>query len=671
MKKILLITILLNFKSFLKAEDSLGKIYNFSEDIRDVILKSPGGNPIPNRQFVLTTKEADQMKALSYMDDYTLTHLEVIKSQTDCDKNIAGINPRENDSLISRVDNRKFKIQAAIFTTNARFEQDALGRLTGDNYFLYMVTLNQAGSNKAWDIMSIASLEAKYKSEHPSSNYDSLSLSEREKLLSDYAASYLGQKLPDGLLMQGMAFQNLIDHPADWRNSLLLAKDKLSSEQKIELISKLGGYFSGRYNYARNAMGEAANGTFVDTEQLLQSLQDGTPGGICRDITLAQTQMLKELGFKQNYVLTYKNLQGTHSNVITVDPETGKIIKFNYDETSEMKKGSGVEALIQDTTMPDHGIVFRIYDSDGKPVTKVSSELGSMLKDSAGGDIQKDYYQRNYNLKKVEFSSPSVNGNFFTGKTSSGETLIGAALFKKEKVGKYLNIGAGVSISKLEGDLSLLHIDQENLYGLISAELESPKLKTKNAQTNLFIGGSGEGLMSNNKETNLLSGVATVANKEHDLTSEFHTGVETKTESSDNKTAVDTKIYASFYPDSNHIARLDRTTAVLDSVVVKSGISHTFNDDTKALVDTAIIMKNYGTSLVIRAALEDEKRKMRYVAGVSQPLTSDMPTFLPGGEHRAFTSITKQVKDYEFSIEFERNFDTGTDSLSGSAKVKY
>ena len=177
-------------------------------------------------------------------------------------------------------------------------------------------------------------------------------------------------------------YTQLIANPQDWQNILAANKDKLSADQKVALISKLGGSFSNGYNYARAADKNATG--FIDTAGLLTAVATGKPGGICRDIALAQTQMLEGLGFKNNYIVAYKTYEGHHATVITSNPADGNIVKFNYDEVSGANKGSGTGALGQDTTLPDFGLEYKIYDTKGKPVVSLPSEIGQILKDTAG-----------------------------------------------------------------------------------------------------------------------------------------------------------------------------------------------------------------------------------------------------------------------------------------------
>jgi hypothetical protein len=667
MKKLILSILLLGTVGKSHAGDELDKLYLLSEDMRDVVLETPEGNPMPNREFRLSTQQADQMKALANLDDSMRQHLEVVKSIKDCGNKTPG---QSQAQLEKRVENRDFSLEAVVFTSDKKFEQNALGRFRSDEFITYMGKLSSEGNTKAANIYSVSTLEAVYQLENPGKDLSKLSLSEKEKVLGDFAESYLGSALPPGLLLKELAFEKIINNSTEWQKTLAEVRNKLSSEQKIALVSKLGGDMGNHYNYDRLKAGDKARGEYVDTVELLDSVKAGTPGGICRDIALAQTQFLKELGFTHNYVVGYKTLAGRHAVVISQDPTTGKIVKFNYSDTTEMKKGAGTEALIQDTSMPDHGLNYNIYDSNGRPVTKVSSELAQMLKDTAGGDIERVFNQKNFKLNKIGFSSPYAEGNLFTGKTSAGENLYGIALYKSVST-EHVKANWGASYSKLEGNKSLLHTEQDQLYARTSIELSTPKLRLGNSETSGFAGANAEVMLYNSTESSRSTNVEKSAKKELDANGEVYAGVKSTASFNDGKTVVNGKVYATFYPDWSHVASGERTVAVNDSIVVKTGVSHALSDDTRALIDTAIIMKNYGTSIVAKAAYEDDNRGFRVSGGVAMPLSKDVPSFLPGGERRAFASVERMAKRYSFSIEYERNLDNNSNALMVKGKLNF
>jgi hypothetical protein len=665
MKKIIVLTLGLCSATSIYASDQFDKLYMFTEDIRDVVLKTPDGNPLSKKQFQLTSTQSDQIKAISDLDDSTRSYIDT-KYNRDCDQK-----QFHKSELQNRVENRSFQIDTLIISSDAKFEQNMLGQFMGDDYINFMSSLYNSGNKKASDIYSIASLTNKYKSLNPNNNLDKLTFAEKEKVLSNFANSYLNVTLPKGIVMKELAFSDMVDNSANWKNILSVAKNDLSNDQKIQLVSKLGGYFGNHYNYARYEAGEKARGEYITTDQLLNSLKTGSPGGICRDIALAQTQMLQELGFKNSYVISYKTLQGAHSTALTTDPISGKVIKFNYSETNESKAGSGTEALIQDTSLPDHGLGFRVYDSSGKPVTHVPSEMAQMLRESTGVSYDRNFNSKNYNLVKVGFNNDKVSGSIFTGRTSSGDNLYGIALYNEQKINNYLKMGTGISISKLDGKRSLMQIDQDNLYVRNSIEANYPISKTSNSETKIIGGASAEVLMSNNREIWNGAGMIREAKKEIDASSDGYIGLNNKYTTNDKRTEINTEVYANVYPDWNHVASGAKTVAVVDGVTIQSGVSHQLTENKRALIETAVIMKNYGSSMVTRAALEDDLSGARYVAGFSTPITKDMPTFLPGGERRVMMGLEKVKEKMTFSIEYERNLENRNSSLMLKGKVNF
>ena len=665
MKKIIFLIIGLISANSNYASDQFDKLYMFTEDVRDVVLKTPDGNPLDKKQFQLTSSQSDQVKAISELDNSTRSYLDS-KYNRDCDQKSI-----YKGELKNRVENRNFQIDTLIISSDAKFEQNVLGQFMGDDYINFMSNLYSNGNKKALDVYSIASLTNKYKSLNPNGNFDKLTFAEKEKALSSFANNYLSLTLPKGLVMKELAFSDMVDNSANWKNILSVAKNDLTNDQKIQLVSKLGGYFGNHYNYARYEAGEKARGEYITTDQLLNSLKSGSPGGICRDIALAQSQMLQELGFKNSYVISYKTLQGAHSTALTTDPITGKIIKFNYSETNASKAGSGTEVLTQDTSLPDHGLGFRVYDTNGKPVTHVPSEMAQMLRESTGVSYDRNFNSKNYNLVKVGFNNDKVNGSIFTGKTSSGDNLYGIALYNEHKINNHLKMGTGISISKLDGKRSLMQINQDNLYLRNSIEANYPVNKTSNSETKIIGGASAEVLLSNNREVWNGHGMIREAKKEIDASSDGYIGLNNKYVTSDKKTEINTEVYANVYPDWNHVASGSKTVGVLDGITIQSGVSHQLTENKRALIETAIIMKNYGSSMVSRAALEDDLSGARYVAGISTPITKDMPTFLPGGERRVMMGLEKVKEKMTFSIEYERNLENRNSSLMLKGKVNF
>jgi hypothetical protein len=671
MKKVSFILLLFIGFARLRAEDSLSKIYLLSENVRDIVLKAPGGHPMPRREFYLTTMQADQMKALSSLDDEMRTHLELAFTKRDCDKFLFQPDgeAEENMKLEKRVDNRNFQIELAVFSSDKKFEQVVLDSYYADEFKDYMDKLSQDGNKPSENIASLESLVDRYRLAHPKVNLELKSFSEKEKILSEYADRYLGVSLPEGFIMKEMTYWELVNNSGTWKETLTLAKNNLSSQQKIELVSRFGDNFLSLYSEDR--MKGGPNGTFVSTIELLDSLKNKESGGICRDIALSQTQMLKELGFTNAYVVTFKAIEAAHASVIATDPQTGKIIKFNYGETYESKKGSGTEALIQQTSVKDYGLEFKIYDSNGKAVTHIPSELSLMLREATGADRKDDFNPKNFSLTSANFKSSLLDGSLFAGKTSSGDNVYGASLFKNMAINQNLDLSGGVSLSKIEGRIGPIKVDQQNLYLRGKAELSSPEFALGALRSKAFLGGIEEILLSDNKETNLNTDEVIEVENELSSNPNLYLGIKSSYETPIENTKVESKIYATFFPDWDHIARNSSVVLVSDSVILKSGVSHQISEDTRALVDTAVIIKNYGSSLVINASIEDDKNVIRYNAGMAIPLVKDMPSFLPGAETRAFAGVEKITDRFIFTLVYEHNFDNDSNNVQAKGEFKF
>lgn len=457
-------------------------------------------------------------------------------------------------------------------------------------------------------------------------------------------------------------YTQLFQTPADWKNILVANKDKLTSDQKIELISKLGTYFSNGYNYAR-AEDKNAKG-FVSAEQLLVAVQKGKPGGICRDIALAQTQMLELLGFKDNYVLSYKSFSGHHVTVVSVDPETGKIVKFNYGEVSSAAKGSGTQVLDQDTVLPDFGIKYNVYDTKGKPVVQLPSELGQMLKETTGG-IDREFNSKNYNLGKISFEKNGIHGNLFTGQTSSGETVSGVALYVNKET-EYLKTHVGVAASSTRGEKKVTSISADNLYLNAGGEARTGTLQLGPAAVRGVIGSEVGLLRSDVSQRNRTNGLLLEGKGEIDASIEGFLGLQTEVKLKDGKTVIENQTYINVYPGFSNVASADHTTLATNSVVVDTKLTHQFSDgDKSALARSVVIFRNYGSSVVLEAGYQDKASGSRYVAGVSAPLTSQ-PSFLPGGTSSAYVRGEKEILNgLVFGVELEQNSSHQTSARVG------
>jgi hypothetical protein len=453
------------------------------------------------------------------------------------------------------------------------------------------------------------------------------------------------------LSLVDQVYAKLLDTPKDWQKILQANKDKLSSDEKISLVGRLGGAFDMHYNHAR--ADDPNSPGYVNIQELLTSVATNKIGGICRDVALAQTQMLETLGFKNNYSVTYLDYVGRHTTVITTDPTTGKIVKFNYNEVTGAASGSGTEALAQNTTLADVGIHYKIYDTKGAPVVQVPSELGQILSETTGVK-DREFNAKNYNLNKVSFEKNGIYGNFFSGNTSSGVAVSGVALYSLSE-SEHLKTHVGLSVSQADGNRGSVAVSASNIYASAGFEVQSSTIKLGQVEASIY-GGTDVGVIrADASETYNSSGAVLKGKPINDMTVAGFLGLKAVGKTSDGKTTIENNTYINMYPDYTNVASVDKQMIVKNSVIVDTKVVHQLdNEDQSILVRTALVFRNYGSSAVLEAGIADKGDKTRLLAGYRTPLTSDQPSFLPGATTSGYVRGEKELtKKVTLILEYE------------------
>jgi hypothetical protein len=646
-------------------EDSTSNLYLLTEDVRSVVLKTDD-NEKKLQKFNLNKNESDQLAAIIKLDKTIDEKVKNNSNSKDCDT----IPPATLDkSLSEKIKKRDFEIYTSVVTSDNKFEQNLLGLFVDNDYISFMSNVGFNKNKKALEIIDLTSLKAKFQIANPSIDLNHLSIHDQIVKLNEFANSYIGINVPAGIVAKELVFEEMIQNSTNWKNAISNANDLLSNEQKIQLVSKLGGRFGNNYNYSRASEGNSSKG-IVTIEDLLNSLKSGKPGGVCRDIALAQTQLLKELGFKNNYVVSYKTLSDFHSVVITTNPENGKIVKFNYSETSEMKKGSSVEALVQNSTLPDHGLNYKISDTDGKPVTIVHSELSRILQEATGGG-SREFYPNTYSLQNVGVKINNINGNLFNGVTSSGDHIYGVALMSKIET-DLTSFNGGVAISKREGERTQVKIDQDNLYIRIANEMRTPNKEIGEVTLNGFAGTNTQILLSNTTESSLSSNYSKTSFHEKDALVEGYVGLKSKYKINDSTTLTN-KTYTTIYPDFANVADAQSgTTIIKDSIIMKNGLEHHFNNNQSILIESVVLLKNYGKNVGFKVAYIDESDKLKISSSIETPTNPNQPSFLPGGTPQAKMALDKETKSgLVFTLEYVKDLVNGTNSGFIKASKKF
>ncbi len=161
----------------------------------------------------------------------------------------------------------------------------------------------------------------------------------------------------------------------------------LSFEQKITLSSQIGNLLLEGYDYERAAGG--TNGPAVITfRDMIEARKSGQSSGVCRDITVALTQSLDQMGVKNAFTIAYQSTRSGHATVLVQDPDNAaKTYTINYYDVTSNESASSSTHLLQDSTVPDTAITYDVYDFQGKILTTLPSGLGLILKEMTGGEV--------------------------------------------------------------------------------------------------------------------------------------------------------------------------------------------------------------------------------------------------------------------------------------------
>lgn len=200
----------------------------------------------------------------------------------------------------------------------------------------------------------------------------------------------------------------------------------LSFEQKVAFGSQLGGILFQGYDFSRLENKEGV----VSLREMIEARRRGEVAGVCRDMSFAVAQALKEMGATQSFVVSFQTVGGGHTTVIVQDPDDSrKTYTLNYDAVTSSEGVSPLSHLKQDSGNPGLGIDYRIYSADGKHLTALPTHLGTMLEEMAGGDLRNlDPMIRSENslLTAALENRNGFDAGASTGYTKDGDLVVAA-----------------------------------------------------------------------------------------------------------------------------------------------------------------------------------------------------------------------------------------------------
>jgi hypothetical protein len=237
-----------------------------------------------------------------------------------------------------------------------------------------------------------------------------------------------------------------------------------TEDQKLDYVLSLGYIMHERFDSDRAAASVLAPGK-VDRFQAFQAIFNDETTGVCRDSADVQARVLRDLGYKNAYVLTY-NTSGPHATMIVQDTRDPKVVhSVNYDAKAETNTSLDVDPLIQ---LLDISTGRYLHKPDQGTVIRVLTERGAFLEEQTGGkaqDLEPFWQNLNPFSGSIKVINNGVEGNFFTGMLSDGHPIAGiarsAVYGDRDREG--LNSGQGASFS-LEMNPAGNNISATHLY---------------------------------------------------------------------------------------------------------------------------------------------------------------------------------------------------------------
>lgn len=653
-KKILLPLVLLSTK--LIAADNTENLYLLSNQSMDVVTKM---KEYPSDgHFHLTTQEADLTTGVA-KNDYMIGEYAANKqdkshtTSVDCPEK-----KFTTDKINKAYGARSFRIGAISINALSDFEKIERKSYSDSAYGSFM---NGKGYSTYWGNYSWQNLMTRFKEYDPKADAGT-----NASKLAEMLKKETGLDVPKGALASEFMYNDLLSKPTEWKTILSKSKDSLSFDEKVFLVAKLGGRFGDDYNYDRIGNGPEKNGV-VPIETLLKNLSTADAGGVCRDVSLAQSQMLKALGVKDSYSVAYNSNRGGHATLLAVDPnDKNRIIKMNYGElyTDDGRKGSA--ALDQNNSLPNVGMQYRIYDSNGKPLASVPTEIGNLLRDATNQEKAPGDSVRSYNLQRAYIGNDYIQGALFTGKTSTGENIDGISLYGKAS-SKYLDVEAGGAGFKTKADKMYYTIDEAGVYGYGKSTLKATVYEGKYGTVGTGVGASIEVMQNNVNSTDKSYGSKSSAKTIDVSTNVFAKASYDLDLSPKDKIGVEAQVKGRI--DKGNVADEGSYQLNYDSTTLISRYDHQFTKDLKGSVEVATVLARYGESASFKAALTDDKNSV-FVSGNTR--LSDTPSFFPGMENNVRAGYARTTNNgWTLKLQYENNLDSKTQLFMGTAEKKF
>ncbi len=476
-------------------------------------------------------------------------------------------------------------------------------------------------------------------------------------------------------------------------------KGQLTNQEKLDLARLVGREAGARYDYERAGLKNLNGMTGLSSsitaglgnvgipyDVVIGNLKSSTSSmGVCRDIAPAQAQVLHQLGFKNTYVMAYKEQAGGHAAVITQDPDhPGEVMHLNYDGLEKRSLQGGTASL---TRSDDYTTRYEIYDYKGKPVANLPSSVETMMMEGAGANLRLVdplLTRPQGSISKVSLDAGNANSKvfqsktpLFVGRTTDGQNIVGVGnttrfLNPEENVIAVTTTVALADQQRNVQDYSnttykaeALHLNRQT-----TKYLNTPWITVKSNQGSLtqvratgqqtvergdILRRDGSAVETKPDGTVAVTHLSSQALSGHDQSAaethykSYEVGAESRFRSADQKTLVKVRAATNTYHDYN-VSGLQSSGDKGDwvnnvSYVRVTGETAALPNNLKATFDTAIGLRVFGPQIFTQAGIQNTKDGWKAQAGYQGALEKDAFTIAPGTEKQFFVNFEKSVSE--------------------------
>ncbi len=442
------------------------------------------------------------------------------------------------------------------------------------------------------------------------------------------------------------------------------AQYSLTFEQKISVVQILGQLMASNYDFTRVSGGDEG---IVSTEQIFESISKSGRAGVCRDMAVAQAQTLSNLGLKKSYVVAFKSTHGGHATVIVQDSDDpSKVVQYNYSDTNG-GSSQGIGGLTQRSDLPDAGTTFRVFDSNGKPIDQVPSEIGFVLTKMSGMDTDKiapGVEARGVHIIDTGYENSYLKVNVFGSQTSNGEQSYGMGVSLKamgirSSNGAAATIQFGAAFHKSELTDGDLEVDKQGVMFQFKTGLISPRLSYKAledmhasveyARTQYFgVGHSKNGEYEFEEDIQDMSDMLTVG---------LHTKFDVKNYKIISKIEGHASILKSDVRDES-----SRGLNVIGATITNE-ISRSLSKKREVVLENKIYIRRTGSTMKNSIVVRSKDGSEAYEVGFASPLTGEAPFWVVGSSKEASVAAKKEFFNgiatlkvaYIRKIDFDEN----------------